>query len=152
MIKRRLVLLLLIFSTWLSASQDAFTVRQVALHESPRNSSPALLSLNKNSQVSILKRQGGWYQVQAQGQKGWLKMIAVRFAPAAKSTQLVGSVQYQSNTTLTTGVRGLDEVGLVAGGRGISLEQIEQYQVSPEKARSFALKAGLSSREVDYVE
>jgi hypothetical protein len=150
-IKSLMVVLTFFLSTQLFASQLAYTVRSVPLLQSPSTTSTIIAQLDKESTLRLLKRRGGWYQVRSDVGEGWIKMISVRFVPKANQQTAVGSVKYQSSTTLTTGVRGLDEVGMVSGGKGVPLKQLDRYVVSKERAVSFAKEGNLSSREVDYV-
>ncbi len=139
-------------STSTFASPNAFTVRSVPLLSTPSLSGSVISNLNKGTNLQILQRQGGWYQVKVPAGTGWIKMIAVRLKRPAAAETALGTIQYRSNTTLTTGVRGLDEVKWVSGGQGLSLQQLEQYKVTTEQAEAFAKRGSLSARGVDYVQ
>lgn len=144
---------LLILSSLSYASQDAYTVRAVDLKQMPQFSSNSLTTLAKETRLTILQRQGGWYQVTAKEHTGWLKMLSIRFAPVPRAEAKVQeTAHYSASTTLTTGVRGLAESGLGKNGQGAALEQIHSLRVSKEDAETFARSAGLKSREVDHVE
>lgn len=132
-------------------AQDAYTVRAVALQNAPGIQSTKLQQLPQNTPLRILQRKGAWYQVEALSNEGWLKMIAVRYVPNSTDKMLAGTAQYRSETTLTTGVRGLSENDVSGSGAGVDLKRVQLVQVERDAAVSFAKQAGLSSREVSYV-
>jgi len=135
------------------AGQDAYTIRDVPLKESPAITSPVVMTLLKNSPVVIQRRQGGWYQVAAESKYGWIKLLSVRFAeikPVGASVKATS--HYSSKTTLTTGIRGLSDGSPGARGKGAAFEQLYQFQASLNDAVAFAQKVGLRSRDVSYVE
>lgn len=133
-------------------AQSAYTVRSVTIKEAPSAASPSIAQLNKESQVQLMQRRGGWYQVTSNVGNGWIKMLAVRLQQTMNTDKNMGTASYSSNTTLTTGVRGLNDSGMLSGGKGVALQQIDQYVVSVDKASSFAGKGKLVSREVSYVD
>ncbi|WP_286238930.1 SH3 domain-containing protein [Neptuniibacter halophilus] len=151
-VKIGIIGLALLLSSWASAEQNALTVRAVPLLETPALTAKSILLLPKNTQVLILQREGGWYLVEVKGQTGWIKMLSVRYDRVQTSPHLAGEKDYRSETTTTTGVRGLNEDAASGAGQGVELQRIDQYQVSQQQAQGFARQAGLKSREVGYVE
>lgn len=135
------------------SAQDAYTIRDVPLKEAPLRTSPDVTILSKSTPVIIQQRQGGWYRVASATNQGWLKLLTVRFAPVMSSKASVNAtVQYRSQTTLTTGIRGLSEGAPRATGKGGNFEQLKQFQSNVTDAQHFAGEVGLRSQEVGYVE
>lgn len=155
----RILVALVAGSLWsaLLSAQSAVTVRTTELRQAPENSSAIVQSLKKEVPVTVLKRQGGWYEVMLSDQrKGWVKMISLRFLQAPQAGEMQPVIAARSNTTVATGVRGLSEGGLSGGsasaGRSIQMSRVQTYQASVEDVEQFAREARLVSKEIDYVE
>src|SRR5690606_15695087 len=127
--------------------------------ESAAAGAGALQQLPANTRLNILKRQGGWYQVQtAGGQQGWVGLLAVRFDKAAGARAgnlgalLESSTAVQPASGVATGVRGIsdDQVGGGGGSGTFALQQLDRYAVTPGSARAFAEQGGLRSQSIAY--
>ena len=155
----------LLIAGWLSCSWvradmgSAITVEATALRASASNSAASLQELPAESRLRILKRQGGWYQVQtASGQQGWLALLMVRFDKSANakggniSDLLQGSTAVEPASSVATGVRGVTDDKLEAGGGASSspLQALDRYAVSVSRARAFAQSGGLRSQPIAY--
>ncbi|WP_415905951.1 SH3 domain-containing protein [Neptuniibacter sp. QD72_48] len=139
-------------STWVTA-QTAYTVRDISVYQTPSISSTVVTKLSEKSSVNILRRSGGWYEVRTgNAHSGWVKMINLRYVSEPSTQQVAGNMQYRSKTTLTTGVRGLDEGGIISSGSGVSLSKVKGYKVSADVATKFAREGGLKARSMNYVE
>ncbi|WP_373387096.1 SH3 domain-containing protein [Pseudomonas alcaligenes] len=156
---------LLILAGWLGSAvalaevRGAVTVEATALRESPAAAAAVLQQLPAQSRLAILKRQGGWYQVQTgAGQQGWVALLAVRFDKAAGAkggsigALLEGSTAVEPASGVATGVRGIsdDQVGGGGGSGSLSLQQLDRYAVTPGSARAFAQQGGLRSQTIAY--
>lgn len=139
--------------------RSGVTVEVTALRESASTGAAALQQLPAQTRVDILKREGGWYQVQtASGLQGWVALLAVRFDKAAGAkggsigSLLEGSAAVEPASGVATGVRGIseDQLGGAGGAGSLSLQQLERYAVSPGAARSFAQQGGLRSQSIAY--
>jgi uncharacterized protein YgiM (DUF1202 family) len=137
----------------------AITVEATALRASASNGAASLQALPADTRLRILKRQGGWYQVQtSSGEQGWLALLAVRFdkAAGAKSGDIAGLLQgstaVQPASSVATGVRGVTDDKLEAGASAGStpLQTLERYAVTPSRARAFAQSGGLRSQAIAY--
>lgn len=155
----------LLMSCWLSSGLaqadlgSAITVAATELRASASASAASVQALAADTRLRILKRQGGWYQVQtASGQQGWLALLTVRFDKAAGAKGgniadlLQGSTAVQPASSVATGVRGVTEDQLEAGASAGSaqLQALERYGVTPSRARAFAQSGGLRSQTIAY--
>lgn len=150
------------FSTGIAAEQiTAILVKDVQLRASPSLKADTVGLLLKDSQVTILKRTGGWYQVKtAVNSTAWLSMLRVRFEPkpqqASKDRSNKGFVslrQGHSNITATTGVRGIGETDIKnAKPDLVSLYHAEGFRVTFAEAKVFAKQGALVARSIDYLE
>lgn len=143
----------------LAEVRSGVTVEATALRESPGASAAVLQQLPAQSRLSILQRQGGWYQVETgAGQQGWVALLAVRFDKSAGAkggnigSLLQGSTAVEPASGVATGVRGISDDQLEGGGGSgsLSLQQLDRYAVTPGSARSFAQQGGLRSQSIAY--
>ncbi|MBE0509657.1 MAG: SH3 domain-containing protein [Chromatiales bacterium] len=159
-------LLLLTLSIPVTASTLAGVVLQdSSLHAEPFSDAQQLGSLAARSTITVLQRQGGWYQVRdGQQREGWLHMSRVRLGGAASgsSVDLQGLSQAQrllqsgrsgsSGTTVATGIRGLDAEDLgKASPNHQAVRQLAAYQADARAARQFAELAQLHQQSVAYL-
>jgi len=105
--------------------------------------------------IDIRGRQGGWYQVDAAGKSGWVRMLSVRRTAqaAAASTGSLSQVATgragSGKIVATTGVRGLGEEQLrEAVFSEEAVAAAERYRVSPADAERFAREGGVKKRQV----
>lgn len=163
--RNTLTAVLLILAGWLGSAvalaevRSGITVEATALRESASAGAAALQQLPAQTRLSVLKRQGGWYQVQTgAGQQGWVALLAVRFDKSAAArggnlgALLEGSTAVEPASGVATGVRGISD-DKVSGGGGSgsqSLQQLERYAVTPGSARAFAQQGGLRSQSIAY--
>jgi hypothetical protein len=121
------------------------------LYASPNFSANALGSVPEGTEVQIVQQSGDWFQVEYQGQQGWLHQQAF---PAAKkfdlSSVLKGKAVQESKT---------DEVALA--GKGFTpeveasfrqkhpnlnyalVDRVEKFEVSPGELQTFIREGGL---------
>ncbi len=152
------------FSTGITAEQiTAILVKDVQLRASPSLKADTVGLLLKNSQVTIISRNGGWYQVKTGGEStAWLSMLRVRFKPSARQANQRGSRsnkgfvslrQGHSNITATTGVRGIGETDIKnATPDFVGLKHAERFQITLAQAKEFAKKGELVNQAIDYQE
>lgn len=141
-----------------AAGQTGITLQATPLREAASSSARTLLEIPAKTRVAILKRQGGWYQVQTQaGQQGWLALLSLRFdkAASAQSSNLANLLQSGTQVApaggVATGVRGISEEQLQSGaGATPQLQALDRYAVSPSDARAFARDGELVSQSIDY--
>ena len=121
------------------------------LYASPNFSANSLAAVPEGAEVQIVQQSGEWYQVEYQGQQGWLHQQAF---PGAKkfdlSSVLKGKAVQESKT---------DEVALA--GKGFTpeveadyrqkhpnlnyaqVDQVEKFGVSPGELQTFIREGGL---------
>lgn len=141
-----------------AAEQRGVTLQATPLREAANTSARTLLELPAKTRVAILKRQGGWYQVQTiAGQQGWLTLLSVRFdkAASAQSSNLAHLLQSSTQVApaggVATGVRGISEEQLASGAStAAELQALDRYAVSSGDARAFARDGELVSQSIDY--
>lgn len=158
--------LLLVLAGWLASAtvqaeiRSGITVEATALRGSAGATGAVVQQLPAQTRLSILKRQGGWYEVQTvAGQQGWVALLAIRFDKSAGasggniSDLLEGSTAVAPATGVATGVRGIgdDQLEGGAGGAGATaLQALDRYSAQPGNARAFAQSGGLRSQTIAY--
>lgn len=114
----------------------------------------------KGEALSIVTRQGGWYQVKAGAATGWVRMLSVRRGEGGKSSaadEIVGAAgaatgRSKGQVVSTTGVRGLSEADLKqAKFNEAEIAKAEGNRASADEAKSFAGQAGLQPRQMAFL-
>lgn len=135
-------------------AQQAMTVNDVELKSTPSIKSETVKELKADTAVNIIGRQGGWYQVEVPvEQRGWLKMLWLRFPSTAKEQGTLDLLaQSASGVTVATGIRGLSDEELEKGkGSPFAMSTLDRFVVSPEQAQAFADAGGLQKKTIPYV-
>jgi hypothetical protein len=146
------------------AQEQAFTNRSTELKERGADDARTIATLPENTAVKVVSRGGGWTQVEAQAQKGWLRVFHLRF-PAAVETSSSSSANplsgltsalgfgrsSSSQTTLaTTGVRGLSPEDLKnASPDPAALAKLQSFRADKPTAERFARDAKLAAVAID---
>ena len=136
-------------------AQQAVTMKDVELKSTPSVKSETVKKLKADSGVTIIGRQGGWYHVEVPvEQKGWLKMLWLRFPNTAKEQGTLDLLaQSASGVTVATGIRGLSDEELEKGkGSPFAMSNLDRFVVSPEQAQAFAEAGGLQKKTIPYVD
>lgn len=139
------------------------TIMAAELKQEPFIDAATVAKLENNTELDVLKRQGGWMQVKAAVGEGWLKMTAIRLGTAgpAKGDSGLGSLAKMALTgrsgntgvTVTTGVRGLSPEELKnATPNPEAVKQLDQYAGSKAKAQAFASAGKLQPQSVEYLD
>lgn len=160
------VLLLLVLGVVQADSgSTAQTVVAGNLNDGPYSDANVIASLPVNTNVTIVTRQGGWYQVHtAAGQSGWLPMTSLRLGtgPGAGSSNTSTSSSFASlfdsgrsgaaGTTATTGVRGLN-TGDIANATPDpqAVTELAKWTAKPKDATQFAAALPAKAAKVDYL-
>jgi hypothetical protein len=165
----KMLKLLSALSIWLLMCEPSFAetgqlLVNTDLKSEPFSDSQTLGSLQSNSAVEILKRQGGWMQVKpAGGGEGWVKMTSVKLGGGAAGTKgdsglgelwNVARSGRSGNTgvTVATGVRGLGAEDLKnAKPNPDAVKKLKSYAVSRPDAESFAGSARLQRQTPEYL-
>jgi hypothetical protein len=155
-------LLALASSAW--AQDQAFTNRATELKEKGDAQSKTVASLAENTAVKVLGRGGGYTQVEANGQRGWVRAFHLRFPATiekgesggglASFTSIFGGGREQKQATIgTTGIRGLSPEDLKnAAPDAEALAKAQSYRSDKPAAERFAREGKLADVKVDYQE
>lgn len=143
-------------------AQEAATNRATELRERPAADSRVLAPVPARTPVQVLAREGGWTQVLALEQRGWLPAFHVRFAAVVESapsgamsglTSLLGIGQRPPETAkvATIGVRGLTREDFrAASPDAAALKRLQSFRASPQEAATFAKDGGVKAVPVPY--
>jgi hypothetical protein len=149
---------------WLAApayaDQTAYIVRSTEIKQQPFSDAATVASLDQNTSVNIVKRQGGWVRITSKSGNGWVRMLSLRSSSTASKR---GDSGFQnlfnigrsgsSGFTVATGVRGLSEEDLKnAKPDQREFEKLQNFEVNRAKAEKFARDAKLKSRKFDYLQ
>jgi len=154
-------LLALASSAW--GQDQAFTNRATELKEKGDAQSKTVASLAENTAVKVLGRGGAYTQVEANGQKGWVRAFHLRFPVAiekgesggglASLTSMFGGGREKQATIGTTGIRGLSPEDLKnAAPDAAALAKAQSYRSDKPTAERFAREGKLADVKVDYQE
>jgi hypothetical protein len=145
-------------SLFLLVAEAALISQTTALRKGPFSDAEAVAQLASGATVDILQRQGGWYEVKAGSQQGWVRMSSVHLGDGQQGggSGLGGALGFlpsgrasATTTTPSTGVRGLDETELAKAEPDLgAVPRLEQFAVTDGDARQFAAQAPLTSANV----
>jgi hypothetical protein len=127
----------------------------VALHSAPDFKAQTVGTLSMNTPVTVVAQQGLWFQVDAGGKRGYVRVTDLRMRVADAASANPGAMfrgkSGKGRVSETAGVRGLDESDLrSAGYDGEQLAKMESYRETPEQAQGEMRHVGLHERKIDY--
>ncbi len=135
-------------------------LRATELKDKPFVDAKTIKKLAPQTSVAVLDRQGGWLQVNAGGQVGWVRLLHVSTQPPGRggsareiesAAKIATGRAGSGNIVATSGIRGLNEEQLKnAKPAPEELTKLESYGVSPEQAKDYARKHKLEARKIDY--
>ena len=151
------------------ADEQAFTNRSTELKERALADAKTIATLPADASVRVLARSGAWTQVDASGQKGWVRVFHLRFPAAVETSSsggaggaimsgLTGALGFgkpaaKPATIATTGVRGLTPEDLKnANPDPEALRKMQSFSADKPAAEGFAREARLASNRIDYPE
>ena len=103
------------------AQEQATTNRATDLRERPAMDARSLAALPVDAPVSVVSRQGGWTQVQAGTQRGWVRAFPLRFQSTVETSSSGSGV---GSSVAATGAGEAAAVGTsVVAGAGSSGRQ-----------------------------
>ena len=163
-------LLLPLFIACLSLIGDAFaqdaasTNRATELRDRPAPDARVVASLAVDSPVKVVARQGGWTQVEAGTQRGWVRAFHLRFQSTVESSSSGGGSSITSifgfgsreapktSTVATLGIRGLTPEDFKnASPDQAALRKLQSWRADKASAERFAREAKLAPVTVAYV-
>ena len=135
----------------LAAADPGYVSEATPLRDKPAADGAVMQQLPEASSVNVVARQGGWYQVQAGGQQGWVRMAALRLhAPGAAPGLLDGGRLAATQSVSSTAVRGFSAANLEAANPNpAAVDALESSAIAPDDARSFAAAANLQASTAD---
>ena len=100
-----------------AAADQAVTVRQTDMKAKPFTDANTIASVAERSRVDVLKRETSWIEINSGPNTGWVRMLSLRFEPAAAAAGANASPNLfrsalekgSGGSVATTGVRGLKE-------------------------------------------
>ena len=160
--KRLLVLWLLALAVVPAMAQETgFAVRESEVKKEPFSDAATVGTLPAKTQVKIVKREGGWLQIESAAAAGWVRMLAIRTG-ATGGEQASGDSGVKSlfnlartgssGTAVATGVRGLDKEQIQnARPNPVELEKLTGYAVAKPDAERFAAgNPQLKAQTIEY--
>lgn len=162
--------LLSILVAWAGAAmaqEQAFTNRATELKDKGANDARTVASLPADTEVKVISRgAAGWTQVDAKGQKGWVRVFHLRYPAQVQAASSGGGFlagvtgalgggrsSPQGTTIATTGIRGLSPEDLKnASPDAAALSKAQSYRADKPTAERFARDGKLTTVSVDYVE
>jgi hypothetical protein len=153
--------LLLGFVSTVWAGGYAYTIRPAELKAKPYSDAQTLTSLPPRSKVEVLGRQASWTQVKSASFTGWVKMLNLQLESNEQkksgdnglSALFNVAATGKSNSTVTTGIRGLSEEQLKnTKPDPQALQAAKRYAVSRQEAQRYATEGKLHAQSVGYLE
>jgi len=148
------------------AQEQASTNRATDLKDRPALDARTLAPLAANTPIKVLARQGGWTQVEAGQQRGWVRAFHLRFQSTVEtSTSSSGGSSITSifgfgsrkapetSKVATIGIRGLTPEDFKnASPDPAALRRLQSYRSDKASAERFAKEAKLAPVAVAYAE
>ncbi len=159
--------LVLLVAAWLSLAGDALaqeqatTNRATELKERPAADSRTLAPLAVDAPVKVLARQGGWTQVEAGTQRGWVRAFHLRFQSTVEASGSGGGITSifgfgsreapKTSKVATLGIRGLTPEDFKnASPNPAELKKMQSFRSDKASAERFAKEAKLAPVSVAY--
>jgi hypothetical protein len=143
-----------------AAQESGYAVRQTEVKKEPFTDADTVATLAENARVKVLKREGGWMQVESGQTAGWVRMLSVRMSSTQQSSGYSGfrslfNIARTGSTgqTVTTGVRGLDKEQIQnAKPNPAELQKLAGFAASKSDAERFAVgNPALKRQSVEYL-
>ena len=157
--KLGLMICALLLSGALHAAESGTALKADDLKTEPFRDAKTVAKLATGDKVDILKKDGGWLQVNSAKGKGWVRMLSIRKGDARKGSGNASGLLALSSgragtgkVVATTGIRGLNEEELKAAKfNEEELKLAESYASSKPEAGKFAASGKLAARPFDYL-
>ena len=160
--KLRPILLLLVLAFVPAVAQETgFAVRQTEVKKEPFSDAATVGALPEKTQVKVIKREGGWLQIESAAAAGWVRLLSIRTSAGTEQSSGDSGVKSlfnvartgSSGTAVATGVRGLDKEQIQnARPNPAELQKLAGYAATRPDAEQFA--AGdpqLKAQTVEYL-
>ena len=147
------------------AQEPASTNRATELKERPAMDARTVAPLPADAPVKVLSRQGGWTQVEAGAQRGWVRAFHLRFQSTVEASSgggVGGSITSifgfgsrdapKTSKVATLGIRGLTPEDFKnASPDPAALRKMQSYRADKASAERFAREAKLAPVRVSYL-
>ena len=147
------------------AQEPASTNRATELKERPAMDARTVAPLPADAPVKVLSRQGGWTQVEAGAQRGWVRAFHLRFQSTVEASSgggVGGSITSifgfgsreapKTSKVATLGIRGLTPEDFKnASPDPAALRKMQSYRADKASAERFAREAKLAPVRVAYL-
>ncbi|RFC37063.1 MAG: hypothetical protein DID92_2727743371 [Candidatus Nitrotoga sp. SPKER] len=141
------------------AAETGRVIRSDEIKVEPFRDAKTTAMLSIGDKVEIVKKNGGWLQINSPKGKGWVHMLNVRKGEMRKDAGELGGLLSMASgragtgkVVATTGIRGLDEVELQAAKYNeAELSLVESYTKNRAEAQVFATQGKLVARKFDYL-
>lgn len=147
-----------------ASAEMAVTRYDLHLYAKPYFDADTTIELKKRTTVTVIEKKGGWVQVEANNNHGWLRLHQIRLGDGKrKSKSGFAGLSYLWNVretgrsgakgiTATTGIRGLDADDLKnAKPNKRAVENLTSMAATSEDAKLFAKTNGLESVSVQFL-
>ena len=160
--KLRPILLLLVLAFVPAVAQETgFAIRQTEVKKEPYSDAATIGTLPEKTQVKVVKREGGWMQIESPAASGWVRMLALRMGAGAEQGGGDSGVKSlfnvartgSSGTAVATGVRGLDKEQIQnARPNPVELQKLAGFAAAKSDAEQFAaVDPQLKAQTVEYL-
>jgi len=154
------LLLILSFAAW---SAETAVLRQRAELKSEQYIDAATINtLEKDTRVEIIRRQGGWVLVQAGKRQGWLRAETLALSSSATAAPVAGVLAMdngragRSDLIATTGVRAIEKPSsqqihaliMTVGAYEEGIPPLKGVKYDAENARAIALRMGIPESNI----
>lgn len=143
-----------------AADKAAVISRDTELFSKPFKDADVLTELPNQTAIIIVKRKGGWYEIKAETQQGWVRLTHVRLARKNKAKQDADNNVGEILSGLATGRGKSDQVTTATAVKGLSEEELRNAKPDVDALNAlddFAVDekanndSGLETRKIDYL-
>ncbi|MGB7541356.1 MAG: hypothetical protein WA373_05160 [Burkholderiales bacterium] len=116
------------------AQEAGFAIRRTEVKKEPFSDAATVGTLPEKSRVKVLRREGGWMQVESTVASGWVRMLSVRMGTGAEQPGGDSGVKSLFNIART----GSSGTAVATGVRGLDKEQIRNAKPNPAELQKLA--------------
>jgi len=149
----------LLISGAVVAAESGTALKADDIKAEPYGDAKTVAKLKTGDKVDIIRKDGGWLQVNSKKGKGWVRMLSIRKGEAIKKSSAGGVLGLASGragtgkVVATTGIRGLNEEELKSAKfNEVEIKLAESYASSKPEAAGFAAQGKLVARPFNYLE
>ena len=137
MFSRLTVLFMILVAAPVLAQETGFAVRQTEVKKEPFSDAATVGTLPEKAPVKLVKREGGWMQIESAAASGWVRMLSIRTNAGAEQSSGDAGVKSLFNVART----GSSGTAVATGVRGLSKEEVQNARPNPaelQKLTAFA--------------